>query len=103
MTLEEAAAFVAPRDEDVETLQQFLESHGVPREEHELTMGKGFLKVSMTVASVESMFAVKMQRFRHAETGVTTIKTLDAYTLPEEVARTVDFVGGLIRFPSTSA
>ena len=59
------------------------------------------IKFDTTVKTVQTMLHTTLGRFTHAESGLTSIKVIDAYHLPESVARHVAFVGGCHQFPST--
>jgi hypothetical protein len=74
-------------------------------------VARDFITVPAPVQKVENMLNVQLKRYRHDETGkfanpfsinitgITFIRTLDPYSVPEYVADEIDLIGGVMRFP----
>eukprot|EP00026_Physarum_polycephalum_P002529 Phypoly_transcript_02536.p1 GENE.Phypoly_transcript_02536~~Phypoly_transcript_02536.p1 ORF type:complete len:559 (+),score=75.66 Phypoly_transcript_02536:150-1826(+) len=99
MDMDEISDLIAPIESDMKIVENWANSHGFDYEVH----GSGdFIDLYTTAASAQDVFGCAFKRFSHS-TGVTIVRC-DAnspYELPDDVARVVDFVGGIHRFPST--
>lgn len=66
---------------------------------YKTTDNADFITASMPVASAERLFKAKFNDYKRKDIDFTVSRS-DEYTLPEELAEHVDFVEGLINFPS---
>lgn len=97
LSLDEVRALVAPSPRTVGALHKWLQSHDV-QDCHEVGT-RDFLRCLMPASTAEHLLpGAQFHRFGKGELRV--IRSPQRYTLSEEMAEHLDFVGGLHRFPS---
>jgi len=85
MTMEEIADLIAPPEEDIKAVQDWLDNYAV---KHSLLKSRDWIVAELTVAQAEKMFNIKYSLFVR-RTGRKVSATLDPYSVP--------FVVGLLQ------
>jgi len=88
---------VAPAEEEVHILKKWLISHGV-RSIDEVKTGD-LLVAKAAVSTVEKMFNVRFQFFRHSLTGRVLARSMTRLTIPQDFASLIQLVHGINDFP----
>jgi len=105
LTAEQLGKLIRPKDESIDTILKWLHQQGVSAKSYRFTPHKEFLKVFVDVAKASELLGgIKFHYFSPAVKTASTsrlrlARSLDAYSLPAEVAAHVDFVGGVARLP----
>ena len=94
LTLEEVNSLTEPSSRSIETVETFLRANGA----QEIGYSSGFLRATFPIKVAEQMLEAKYSTFRHVHTGELATRC-DAYSLPDDVARHVDFVAPTVNFP----
>jgi tripeptidyl-peptidase-1 len=93
---DEVDALVAPTAASTGAVRSFLEAHGITSCETTTDM----IRCKMSVATAEEMLNVEMFSYTHSKMPNTTVvRAANHYSLPQQVARHVDFVAPVNRFP----
>merc|ERR1719456_1856432 len=87
---------VAPKSEDISAVKQFLEIHGANVKME--TENGDFISAIVPVETAESMLKTEYRTLTH-KSGVTVHRSVNGYSLPEEVAAAVDFVSPTVHVP----
>lgn len=98
MTTNQIGAMVAPSEERLKKVYDWLSSVGVKRSSVSLSLHKDFMTVSMAVVQAEALLKTEFKEYVHNESK-TTLSRAAAYHVPVAVSDDIDFVGGVIRFP----
>lgn len=98
LTQEEIAAIIAPSQENVDRVIEFLSSFDSVTIES-LPLTRDYIAAYAPIAVAEQIVGCTFYTFEH-HTGFKTARCLNGYTLPADVAEVVDFVSGVSRFPS---
>lgn len=104
LTNEEVNELVAPSDQDVSQVLQWVSSHGIStHKEHIVTTpNKDMIRVKCTVAQAEALLHTQYHEYAHkTNTKVQIVRAL-SYKLPSYLAEKIDSVGPVTRFPSLS-
>jgi len=96
LTNEQVHDLIAPREEDVHAVKDYLRSHGITQLSESLN--GDFITVRVTVAEAEALLSCKYHAMVHSTSGLTVHRTL-AYSLPPAVAAAVDFVAPTVHLP----
>jgi tripeptidyl-peptidase I len=91
-------ALGAPAAESVEALRSFLSDNGL--EARQRTPNSDVLSVVATFAQAEALLNTTYYTHRHTTVEGLEVSRCDSYSLPEEVAKHVAFVGPATHFPS---
>lgn len=94
---EEVHHLVAPKDEHISAVMNFLKSHGVEGKQATPNGDQVTATVSFTVA--EQLLSTRYSEFKHNETGVALNRAISGYSLPAEVAAAIDFVSPAAHIP----
>eukprot|EP01125_Pyxidicula_operculata_P003375 TRINITY_DN1404_c0_g1_i1.p1 TRINITY_DN1404_c0_g1~~TRINITY_DN1404_c0_g1_i1.p1 ORF type:complete len:544 (-),score=159.79 TRINITY_DN1404_c0_g1_i1:51-1682(-) len=92
-----ATRFSAPK-ENIHTVLKWLASHGI--KEASIPKTGDFVHVDMSVKQAETVFQVKFSTYVHPNYPKPIIRTLNAYSVPSNIADLVSFVTGMNKFPS---
>lgn len=97
-TIDQVNELTKPTPESYAVVIKWLNAHGIQN----IVIGANpeLIKVSAKVAEVERLLQVRMQVFRHDQTGQAYIRSMDTYSVPVDVARHVDLVSGINRLPN---
>ncbi|KAI0080806.1 tripeptidyl peptidase A [Panus rudis PR-1116 ss-1] len=98
LSKEEIEQLVAPDSMSVESVTEWLASHGVTNLNR--SPAGDWIKVHIPVSLAEEMLDTEYHIWVHAETGKTVIRTT-AYSLPESLHSHVELVHPTTYFPST--
>ena len=93
---EEVHDLIAPRDEDLMTVLEFIRSHDL--EPISLTPNSDIVAVDVTLDQAETMLNAEYYRVAHAESETHVLRTR-SYELPEKVVNAVDFVSPTLHVP----
>ena len=96
-TKEKVDDFVRPGEEEEKVVAGWLKSVGGEMSVKRLSAL--WMEVRCSVEVAERLLEVKMDAFFHEEAQVTIVRSLEHYSLPEEVAKVVSLVGNVNRFP----
>ncbi|XP_028581325.2 tripeptidyl-peptidase 1 [Podarcis muralis] len=97
LSLAEVQALVAPSPQTLNAVRKWLEAHGIWDCTDVGT--KDFLQCQVPAGMAEQLLpGAQFQRYVNGERSV--VRSPFAYTLAEELAEHLDFVGGLHRFPA---
>ncbi len=103
LSKEDVDALVAPHPESVETLNSWLQHHGIDPEQAIYRSGGGdWITHRVTVAQAEKMLGTKYNVYRRPETGTYIVRTLK-YSLPRDLHEHVDVVSPTTYFGKTEA
>jgi tripeptidyl-peptidase-1 len=97
LSLKQVADLVSPSQAVVNKVIAWLASHGVTK--YSIPVTQDFVKVTVTAKKASDLLATTFHQFMHINTGKTTVRAIQPYSLPEDIAPHVDFVGGVHRFP----
>ncbi|XP_037096739.1 tripeptidyl-peptidase 1 [Syngnathus acus] len=96
LQLEEVASLVRPSDASQKAVRDWLQSHGVTNCSTVHT--QDFLQCNLTAEVAEVLLpGSKFQRY--LRDGHPIVRSSAPYSVPDDVAQHLDFVGGLHRFP----
>jgi tripeptidyl-peptidase-1 len=101
LTKEQVIAEMAPPQESVQTVVDFIQSFNVLPDNIRVSdfRDKVFVKLPATVAA--DMLNTRFNRFRSLEDrNIVLVRATQSYSLPEEVASVVELVDDILRFPS---
>eukprot|EP01102_Stenamoeba_stenopodia_P022622 TRINITY_DN950_c0_g2_i1.p1 TRINITY_DN950_c0_g2~~TRINITY_DN950_c0_g2_i1.p1 ORF type:complete len:586 (+),score=157.86 TRINITY_DN950_c0_g2_i1:55-1758(+) len=99
LTNEEIAAIVAPPEEHVERLVQYLNSfEGVTVESVPVT--RDFVRAFVPLSAAQTILGCRFAKFVHESSNINTARCLGGYSLPASIAEVVSIVSGVTRFPS---
>lgn len=102
LSFEEVSQLVRPSADAVNAVRNWLINGGVSPLSIELKPGGDFLVVHNVPAFImEKLLQVELHRFRHVENGKAIIRSLKPYSVPASVAKFIDFIGSVNRFPKT--
>ena len=97
LSLEQVVQHVHGDPIGVQKIKELFKEYNI---DPQFTIGEGFVKVDMPVASAEKMFAAQFYHYQHRSNSDTvTIRTL-TYTLPSSIASYIDFTCCIDQFPS---
>jgi tripeptidyl-peptidase I len=98
LTIDQLTEMIAPSDKAVSTVVSWLEKHGC--QSLSLTMNRDFVRARASLATLERMFHVTFHTFRHRDAFDMPVRaTLEAYSMPAEVAQHVDLVSHITGLP----
>jgi len=97
LTFEEIKDLVAPTEEDILQIVEWLESYGVY--DYQIHQSGDFLTCTMEVDIAERMLKTKFKRFLHENSGRTILKAMGSYSVPRSISNKIDFISGF-RFPN---
>lgn len=90
---------VAPKEDTVRTVGLWLRTHGVTDCEEVDT--QDFWICHTNVETAEKMLpGARLMRFENLASGSTVLRSLTSYRVPSLLTGHLDFVGGILRFPS---
>eukprot|EP01094_Clydonella_sp_ATCC50884_P021856 TRINITY_DN48_c0_g1_i1.p2 TRINITY_DN48_c0_g1~~TRINITY_DN48_c0_g1_i1.p2 ORF type:complete len:573 (+),score=234.19 TRINITY_DN48_c0_g1_i1:107-1720(+) len=95
LTVDEITDIIAPRDESVEAVQEWVREHNGYNAR--LTLNRDFLKVEMSLLDIQNMLNVTFLRYIHPHRRA--LATLDAYSVPAELAEHVDMISYVTGLP----
>ena len=100
MSHSELNNLVAPEQASINAITSWVSGAGVTvAQQCRWTKAKEFLHCDVPCYVAERLLAVSFQVFRHERVEVTTIRSIEHYTVPIAVKDHLDFVGGVHRFP----
>jgi subtilase family serine protease len=100
LTTHQVGELVAPPRLRVVRILNWLRSAGVSEESMEMSLHQDLLTVRLNAAQAEYLFAAKLSVYVHEESDRKVLRAAH-YSVPQEFYNDIDFVGGLLRFPST--
>jgi len=99
-TFEQVNELVAPKDEAVNAVMNWLSDHGINiTDSLEFSPSYDMALVRIECSVVESLLGTTYNYYKHDATGHTTVRT-PRYTVPSNVAAHIDFIGPTIRLPN---
>ncbi len=96
---EDINSFVAPTQHSVQVIEQWLDSHHVPKNARKHTPNKDIIKFTIPIEKAEEMLHTKYHHFHHDDKNIHVIRA-DSYKVPEHVRAHIDFVGPTVRLPA---
>ncbi len=92
---------VKPTEESIRVVKSWLKEGGVESRNCNETRNSDYIICETTSTIAEVLLSgARFYRFHHEETGKSVIRSSRHYSVPKEIARHLDFVGGLLRFPA---
>lgn len=92
---------VKPSKESIYVVKSWLSDNLLDSRSCFETRNNDFIVCETTSAAAESLLlGVRFYRFQHPETSRSVIRSSALYSVPRKVAKHLDFVGGLLRFPA---
>merc|ERR1712048_850888 len=86
-TLQEVNALLAPTQEHVKSVTDWLSSLG-----ENVHLHSDFATVTANVSQLEGLFGTEYHEFRHAASGLSALRMLEEPTLPLSIKHAIDFV-----------
>ncbi|KAL9940792.1 hypothetical protein V8E36_000280 [Tilletia maclaganii] len=96
LTAEEVASYVAPKPEDLASVQAFLKSHGVADSDISYSLAKDTVSVKTTVGKAAIMFAADLLSF--SLSGSSPVTRAKSITIPAQIASAVIDVAPMLNF-----
>ncbi|THH18975.1 hypothetical protein EW146_g2121 [Bondarzewia mesenterica] len=96
LSKEEVEAFVAPKQESVDLVTEWLSKNGLTA--LKASPAGDWLQVNMTVEQANSLFDAEFVTFKHETTGKDAVRTLE-YSIPASLQGHLDFVHPTVNFP----
>lgn len=101
LDLETVSDLVKPNDESIRVVKSWLQQGGVDSRNCDETRNSDYIVCETTSAVAEILLSgARFYRFHHEGSGKSVIRSNAHYTVPKEIAKHLDFVGGLLRFPA---
>ena len=105
LTIDQIAQIVQPKQSDVEKVFGWVESAG--RVTCESVTTGDFIKCTMSVKSAERLLETEFGYFEHEESlyageHLVITRAVREYSVPNKIARMLDFIGGVLRVPNVS-
>eukprot|EP00929_Paragymnodinium_shiwhaense_P003890 TRINITY_DN1045_c0_g1_i2.p1 TRINITY_DN1045_c0_g1~~TRINITY_DN1045_c0_g1_i2.p1 ORF type:complete len:601 (-),score=132.18 TRINITY_DN1045_c0_g1_i2:405-2129(-) len=97
---DEVQRLTAPKPEHFKAVLDFLVSHGV--KVSDATPNGDLISVSVPVETAEKMLSAKYMQVKHGRTGQEVTRTPGGYSLPEDVAKAIDFVSPTMHIPGVA-
>lgn len=99
LSLDELKELTAIAPEATSSVVEFLNDNGVT--EMRSNHNEDIITATVTIAQAEKLFETEIRRYVHTtKTNAQLYRAAQPYSLPEEVADVVSFVGDLVRVPS---
>lgn len=97
---EEVHALIAPKAEDVATVEEFVRAYG--GSPIWATPNGDIVTAVVSVDTAEQMLSCSFAQLQHKHTGIVVSRIVDGhgYSLPDRVAAAVDFVAPTVHLPS---
>lgn len=104
LALHEVASLITPSDETQKTIKSWLRGHhGVNLKKCSTVKTEDFVTCEMSCEAAETLLpGAKFHYFNHEKLDKPTIRSVQHYSVPSEIAKHLDFVGGLLRFPAVN-
>jgi len=101
LTMQQVNALVAPPKENIKALFSWLKSKGVKSEDISFNpQASDFIEVSLPARLAEHLLGCTFHRYESAENNkISLVRSSTSYSLPTQIAKIVDFVGGVKHFP----
>jgi len=101
MSSSDIIRWLAPSDDKVKTVVDYIESFGVKSENVVVSMYKDLITVDMPVSVANKMLNTKFAVFRSiSDRQVALPRISEPYALPSEIANLVSVVDNIMRFPT---
>ena len=92
---------VKPTKESIHVVKSWLQEGGVWSRHCNETRNMDYIVCETTSMVAEILLTgARLYRFHHEETGKSVIRSSAHYSVPKEIAKHLDFIGGLLRFPA---
>lgn len=99
LSLDEINKLTQPSNLSLETVKEYLNSHGV--NESDVSYSSGFLRAVVDINTAESMLSASYSLYKHVLSEAEVIRC-DGYSLPIDIAEHLDFVSPTVNFPPSS-
>ena len=96
-TAKQVAEAFAPSDETVGSVIQWLADAGISGSRVKQSQSLNWIHANVTVAEAEELLKTQYYRYTHGVTGQAHV-ACDAYSIPEDIQRHVDFVTPTLHF-----
>lgn len=101
LTFEEVSDLVKPPYESISVVKSWLQESGVDSRTCDETRNSDCIICETTTLTAEILLSgARFYRFRHEQTETSVIRSTAHYSVPKEVAKHLDFIGGILRFPA---
>ncbi len=102
LTFAEVGKIVAPDAIYLNRVLDLLRVHGANESSIRVSKMRDVVRAVVSLENAEKMLQCLYGRFKHKDTGMIVLRAPEGYSLPSEVAEGVDFVAGVVGFPSMS-
>jgi len=93
---EQILDLVSPPQEVSDAVTQFVKHNGARYAKN----GRDYVSTRFTVQKAEEFFGIELHNFQHVTKNVRIIRAVSDYVIPAEIKDSVDFVSGLLEFPT---
>eukprot|EP00163_Fabomonas_tropica_P029751 TRINITY_DN64_c0_g1_i2.p1 TRINITY_DN64_c0_g1~~TRINITY_DN64_c0_g1_i2.p1 ORF type:complete len:582 (-),score=186.93 TRINITY_DN64_c0_g1_i2:185-1930(-) len=97
LTTTELRDLVQPKKEDLKKVTDFLRAHGIL--DGEILRQRDLIRVRAAAHLVKKMLNVELNEYKHSVSGMKVIRAPMHYSLPKDIAGSIDFIEGITRFP----
>ena len=97
LTKAEVDAMVAPSSHHIESVVEWLSSHGIQSHELVHTSNSDFISFKASVSVAEKLLNTQYKTYKHVD-GATAVRT-DSYHLPEHISSAIDYITSTTKFP----
>jgi tripeptidyl-peptidase-1 len=96
LTLEQIADMVAPTQQNIDAVIQWLNNNGVT--DVSVLLSRDFIVATMTTAQASKLFKIEFHHFVHIS-GKTVDTAVGPYSVPVQLSDKIDFISGIVGFP----
>mmetsp|Transcript_14785 Transcript_14785/g.57998 ORF Transcript_14785/g.57998 Transcript_14785/m.57998 type:complete len:543 (-) Transcript_14785:60-1688(-) len=97
LSIDEITDIIAPPQEDVERVFQWLEENGIYGAD--TVINRDWVIVDTSVGAARELLRTKFGFYRNVHTGKQALNAMSPYTIPEELENIIDFVAGIHDLP----
>eukprot|EP00475_Leptophrys_vorax_P004048 TRINITY_DN1239_c0_g1_i1.p1 TRINITY_DN1239_c0_g1~~TRINITY_DN1239_c0_g1_i1.p1 ORF type:complete len:640 (-),score=176.55 TRINITY_DN1239_c0_g1_i1:85-2004(-) len=98
MEIDEILDLIAPPKYEHDKVVEWIKSFGV--HDSDIRSFRDSISIKVPVSVAQSMFSTEFHNFNHHQGGRTVTKQLGIYSIPAELADSIDLIGGISEFPS---
>ena len=104
LDLEAVNDLVKPTAKSVRTVKSWLQEGGVDGRYCSETRNSDYIVCETASLTAEILLdGASFYRFQHGKTGKSLVRSNAYYSVPKRIAKHLDFVGGLLRFPALNS
>jgi tripeptidyl-peptidase-1 len=81
----------APSDETILTVKSWLMDAGITEDRMQLSLGRSWLRMNLTIAEAENLLKTEYRVFEHKETSKRAL-AVEEYSVPQHVQQHIDYI-----------